>query len=100
MLANELQQTGLPKEHTQVLCRVYSDKVSALTAQLHKQSLRTSYPVDIKARQHDNHYDIQITFWRAETESEETKTFVTSRNQLIILLHGKERLTFKSIARI
>ena len=44
VLANELQQTGLPKEHTQALCRVYSGKVSALTAQLHKQSLRTSYP--------------------------------------------------------
>lgn len=79
----------MPKEHTQVLCRVYSDKVSALTAQLQKQNLRTSYPVNVNARQHDNHYDIQITFRRADKESDETKTFVIAKNQLSVLLYGK-----------
>ncbi|KAL3885574.1 hypothetical protein ACJMK2_025625 [Sinanodonta woodiana] len=41
-LSNELQQLGLPKEHTTSLCRSYSDSLEKMQLQLRKQSLRLS----------------------------------------------------------
>ncbi|XP_044727042.1 COMM domain-containing protein 4 [Chrysoperla carnea] len=39
-LASELQQLGLPQEHSQALRRVYVDRQDTLTKQLRSQSLR------------------------------------------------------------
>lgn len=39
-LSSELQQLGLPKEHTTGLCKSYEDKHSALQAKLRETSLR------------------------------------------------------------
>lgn len=39
-LSSELQQLGLPKEHTMGLCKAYEDKHSALQEQLKELSLR------------------------------------------------------------
>lgn len=39
-LSSELQQLGLPKEHTTGLCKAYEDKHSALQEQLKELSLR------------------------------------------------------------
>ncbi|GAB1604284.1 COMM domain-containing protein 4-like [Argonauta hians] len=41
-LSNELQQLGLPKEHSTPLCKLYGDNVSKFQEQLRKQSLRLS----------------------------------------------------------
>ncbi|KAK3096181.1 hypothetical protein FSP39_024124 [Pinctada imbricata] len=41
-LANELQQLGLPKEHSTSLCKTYSDGLEKLQAQFKKKSLRLS----------------------------------------------------------
>ncbi|XP_015198871.1 COMM domain-containing protein 4 [Lepisosteus oculatus] len=41
-LSSELQQLGLPKEHTTGLCKSYEDKHSALQVKLRESSLRLS----------------------------------------------------------
>ncbi|CAL8325235.1 COMM domain-containing protein 4 [Gadus morhua] len=41
-LSSELQQLGLPKEHTSGLCKSYEDKHSALQDKLREKSLRLS----------------------------------------------------------
>ncbi|XP_077864510.1 COMM domain-containing protein 4-like [Saccoglossus kowalevskii] len=39
-LSNELQQLGLPKEHSVALCKAYEDKLKVMQEVLRKQSLR------------------------------------------------------------
>ncbi|XP_033624970.1 COMM domain-containing protein 4-like [Asterias rubens] len=41
-LSNELQQLGLPKEHSSALCRSYQDKLEALQKKFKEQSFRVS----------------------------------------------------------
>ncbi|XP_033725446.1 COMM domain-containing protein 4-like [Pecten maximus] len=41
-LSNELQQLGLPKEHTSALCKSYSDGLDKLQTHFRKTSLRLS----------------------------------------------------------
>ncbi|KAH9401165.1 COMM domain-containing protein 4 [Tyrophagus putrescentiae] len=40
VLSNELQQLGLPREHSTALCKVYADNVGKVQAALREQSLR------------------------------------------------------------
>lgn len=40
VLSNELQQLGLPKEHSTSLCKVYSDNFDQLKEALQKQSMK------------------------------------------------------------
>ncbi|ESP02680.1 hypothetical protein LOTGIDRAFT_138080, partial [Lottia gigantea] len=42
-LSNELQQLGLPKEHSTSLCKSYSDALEKLKEHLQQQSLRLSH---------------------------------------------------------
>ncbi|KAM7396767.1 hypothetical protein PAMP_019780 [Pampus punctatissimus] len=42
-LSSELQQLGLPKEHTTGLCKSYEDKHTALQDKLRQTSLRCKY---------------------------------------------------------
>ncbi|XP_076122906.1 COMM domain-containing protein 4 isoform X3 [Alosa pseudoharengus] len=44
-LSSELQQLGLPKEHTTGLCKSYEDKHTALQDKLRESSLRREYTV-------------------------------------------------------
>ncbi|XP_019630590.1 PREDICTED: COMM domain-containing protein 4-like [Branchiostoma belcheri] len=41
-LSNELQQLGLPKEHSSSLCKTYADNLGNLQAQFMRQSLKLS----------------------------------------------------------
>lgn len=41
-LSNELQQLGLPKEHSVALCKVYADNLEKLQEEFRRQSLRLS----------------------------------------------------------
>lgn len=41
-LSSELQQLGLPKEHTAALCKTYDGKLSSLQEEFRKQSFRRS----------------------------------------------------------
>ncbi|XP_064596063.1 COMM domain-containing protein 4-like [Liolophura sinensis] len=41
-LANELQQLGLPKEHSMALCRSYADNLTNLQEEFRRKSLRLS----------------------------------------------------------
>lgn len=42
-LANELQQLGLPKEHSTAICKSYSDNHEKLQEEFRRQSLRLSH---------------------------------------------------------
>lgn len=41
-LSSELQQLGLPREHSTAMCRVYRDNLSSITSRLWENSLRLS----------------------------------------------------------
>ncbi|KAG7521655.1 hypothetical protein JOB18_003813 [Solea senegalensis] len=49
-LSSELQQLGLPKEHTTGLCKSYEDKHSALQDKLRETSLRLGQLEDVSWR--------------------------------------------------
>ncbi|CAI9732843.1 Hypothetical predicted protein [Octopus vulgaris] len=49
-LSNELQQLGLPKEHSTPLCKLYGDNVTKFQEQLRKQSLRISHMNSVQWR--------------------------------------------------
>ncbi|PSN46263.1 COMM domain-containing protein 4 [Blattella germanica] len=49
-LSSELQQLGLPREHSLSLCRVYSDHLTSISDHLRKKSLRLSHLKDAQWR--------------------------------------------------
>ena len=49
-LSSELQQLGLPKEHSTAICRVYNDKKSNLMEKLQEISLRLSKLGDVDCK--------------------------------------------------
>ncbi|KAG1678120.1 COMM domain-containing protein 4 [Nymphon striatum] len=49
-LSNELQQLGLPKEHSTSLCKAYADKFVLLQNHLKEESLRLSHIDQVKWR--------------------------------------------------
>lgn len=49
-LSNEMQQLGLPKEHSVPLCKLYGDNFIKCQDQLRKQTLRLSYFDSVKWR--------------------------------------------------
>uniref|UniRef100_T1IZI0 COMM domain-containing protein n=1 Tax=Strigamia maritima TaxID=126957 RepID=T1IZI0_STRMM len=49
-LSNELQQLGLPKEHSTAICKVYADNYAKLQKELNNNSLRLSYLDDLQWR--------------------------------------------------
>lgn len=87
--ANELQQLGLPREHSLALCRVFSERSAALTAEGQNRSLRTSRLVDAKARRHGTSTILTLTYWSALTDCTSTKEITVSNDSLTLLLHGK-----------
>ncbi|XP_077996889.1 COMM domain-containing protein 4-like [Glandiceps talaboti] len=49
-LSNELQQLGLPKEHSLALCKTYGDKLNAMQQNFKKHSLRLSHLESVEWR--------------------------------------------------
>jgi len=49
-LSNELQQLGLPKEHSGSICKAYSDNLVSLQTRFKEQSLRLSSLEDVQWR--------------------------------------------------
>lgn len=49
-LSNELQQLGLPKEHSGSVCKTYSDSLSSLQSRFRERSLRLSGLEDVQWR--------------------------------------------------
>lgn len=98
-LANELQQLGLPREHTQALCRVFSERADALTAEARRRGLRTSRLISaqIKPLATNTHSQLSLTYWSATTDLTCTKTFTVSKDNLTLLLHGEIFSFFHSL---
>ncbi|RZF33868.1 hypothetical protein LSTR_LSTR009892 [Laodelphax striatellus] len=91
-LSNELQQIGLPHEHSQAICKVYNEHSPKIAACLIEKSLRTSKLQQAAARAHAHHYHLTLDVWRA---SQPTTHHVTlSKQQMAFLIN--ELKTVKS----
>ncbi|KAG5273543.1 hypothetical protein AALO_G00152520 [Alosa alosa] len=87
-LSSELQQLGLPKEHTTGLCKSYEDKHTALQDKLRESSLRlgrlesVSWRVDYTLSSSElkevNEPSVQLRLQAQEPESGSTQTTVVA----------------------
>ncbi|XP_075222265.1 COMM domain-containing protein 4 [Lycorma delicatula] len=85
-LSNELQQIGLPREHSQAICKVYCEHSSAITERLAQSSLRISSLSEAAARPNGSYFDVQLTSWQAETGHHHIHCFTLSRQQMELLI--------------
>ncbi|XP_039282265.1 COMM domain-containing protein 4 [Nilaparvata lugens] len=94
-LSNELQQIGLPHEHSQAICRVYNEHSPSIAACLVEKSLRTSRLRQAVASVHGGHFDLQLDIWRASDPAQAHTHHVTlSKPQMALLI--SELKTVKS----
>ncbi|XP_047676119.1 COMM domain-containing protein 4 isoform X2 [Tachysurus fulvidraco] len=87
-LASELQQLGLPKEHTTGLCKSYEDKHTALQEKLKGSSLRlgcleavnwrVDYTLSSSELKEVNEPTVQLKLQAQDPESGSTETTVVS----------------------
>ncbi|XP_062403118.1 COMM domain-containing protein 4 [Sardina pilchardus] len=87
-LSSELQQLGLPKEHTTGLCKSYEDKHTALQDKLRESSLRlgrlesvawrVDYTLSSSELKEVNEPLVQLRLQAQEPESGSTQTTVVS----------------------
>ncbi|XP_026476754.1 COMM domain-containing protein 4 [Ctenocephalides felis] len=56
-LSSELQQLGLPREHSAAICKVYNEQCAAITAKLREQSLRVNRLKEVTANIPENTID-------------------------------------------
>eukprot|EP00301_Raphidiophrys_heterophryoidea_P001862 c10880_g2_i1.p1 GENE.c10880_g2_i1~~c10880_g2_i1.p1 ORF type:complete len:208 (-),score=47.83 c10880_g2_i1:36-659(-) len=109
-LAKELQQLGLPKEHSDGLCKMFSDKKDHITAALHRSSLklprvtsvdwRVDYLLDSSAAKKVDEPSIQLrlgTSHSLEGVLSQSQHIVLETNptNLSILLHGTLNVDWK-----
>ncbi|KAK0067812.1 COMM domain-containing protein 4 [Biomphalaria pfeifferi] len=97
-LSNELQQLGLPKEHTTSLCKSYSDGQSSLQEHFRKTSLRVSnldsvqwrvdYVLSSSELQEVNEPSVQLKLGikPGETSHLEPVTFTLTADKFRVLL--------------
>ncbi|KAL7858235.1 hypothetical protein AOLI_G00183370 [Acnodon oligacanthus] len=89
-LSSELQQLGLPKEHTTGLCKSYEDKHAALQQKLKESSLRlgrleavnwrVDYTLSSSELKEMNEPTVQLKLHAQHPESGSTETTVVSVN--------------------
>ncbi|XP_065148492.1 COMM domain-containing protein 4 [Paramisgurnus dabryanus] len=87
-LSSELQQLGLPKEHTTGLCKSYEEKHNALQEKLRESSLRlgrleavnwrVDYTLSSSELKEINEPTIQLRFQSQNPETDSTETTVIS----------------------
>uniref|UniRef100_A0A673ZZW3 COMM domain containing 4 n=1 Tax=Salmo trutta TaxID=8032 RepID=A0A673ZZW3_SALTR len=100
-LSSELQQLGLPKEHTTGLCKSYEDKHIALQEKLRESSLRlgrleavswrVDYTLSSSELQEVNEPTVQLCLQTegAETGNTETTIVSVSADKFRVLLTGE-----------
>lgn len=98
-LANELQQLGLPREHTMSLCRSYSDGHGQLQEHFKRTSLRVSgldsvqwrvdYVLSSSELQNVNEPSVQLKFGikQADSTATENVAFTLTADKFRVLLH-------------
>uniref|UniRef100_A0A672RDQ7 COMM domain-containing protein 4-like n=1 Tax=Sinocyclocheilus grahami TaxID=75366 RepID=A0A672RDQ7_SINGR len=87
-LSSELQQLGLPKEHTTGLCKSYEDKHSALQEKLRESSLRlgrleavnwrVDYTLSSSELKQVNEPTVQLRLQAQDPETDSTQTTVVT----------------------
>ncbi|TRY85127.1 hypothetical protein DNTS_006330 [Danionella cerebrum] len=97
-LSSELQQLGLPKEHTTALCKSYEDKHGALQEKLRESSLRLArleavswrvdYTLSSSELQQVNEPAVQLRLQAQDplTDSSETTVFSVTADKFRVLL--------------
>jgi len=94
-LSNELQQLGLPKEHSSSLCKVYSQNLDRIQEALKEQSLRLSrlngihYRIDndFKGRSHKVKAPaLQVTIESVRDHKNEVSKFYLTHEKLSSLI--------------
>lgn len=89
-LSNELQQIGLPREHSQAICKVYCEHSSAITERLAQSSLRLSKLIEATAIPSGSNFEVHLTSWQAINDQQQKNSFLVSRQQLELLVHGEK----------
>ncbi|XP_015364032.1 PREDICTED: COMM domain-containing protein 4 [Diuraphis noxia] len=85
-LSNELQQIGLPHEHTSELCRIYLDNLSQITKILKHESLKIGRLNDVDISKGNNgEYVMKLNYNNSSTFSEENK-FTLTKEQIQLLI--------------
>uniref|UniRef100_A0A3B4C783 COMM domain-containing protein n=1 Tax=Pygocentrus nattereri TaxID=42514 RepID=A0A3B4C783_PYGNA len=102
-LSSELQQLGLPKEHTTGLCKSYEDKHAALQEKLKESSLRlgrleavnwrVDYTLSSSELKEVNEPTVQLKLQAQHPESGSTETTVVSvsADKFRVLLTGMKK---------
>lgn len=105
-LSNELQQLGLPKEHTVALCKVYQDNLAKLQTAFHEKSLkldklsgmewRVDYVLGSSELKEIKEPEIQLKFDRsiATGEHESVSFTMTSDKFRVFLSEMKQAQNF------
>nr|CAD7416221.1 unnamed protein product [Timema poppensis] len=103
VLSSELQQLGLPREHSTSLVRVYSDNLAAFTSKLKSESLRFSRLEDVRWRvdfvsRSSRHYidpdipepevTISLRVWDSLAGLHKMHKFTTTGDMVALLLEG------------
>nr|CAD7454186.1 unnamed protein product [Timema tahoe] len=103
VLSSELQQLGLPREHSTSLVRVYSDNLTAFTSKLKSESLRFSRMEDVRWRvdfvsRSSRHYidpdipepevTISLRVWDSLAGLHKMHKFTTTGDMVALLLEG------------
>nr|CAD7259592.1 unnamed protein product [Timema shepardi] len=103
VLSSELQQLGLPREHSTSLVRVYSDNLAAFTSKLKSESLRFSRLEDVRWRvdfvsRSSRHYidpdipepevTISLRVWDSLAGQHKMHKFTTTGDMVALLLEG------------
>ncbi|KAK7874097.1 hypothetical protein R5R35_004641 [Gryllus longicercus] len=107
-LGSELQQLGLPREHSMAICRVYRDHVASITAHLQSSTLRLSrlqhvqWRVDVasecsvpKESEVRMHPEVQLSLDVRDTVADKSVNhrLVLSAEQLTMLISDLKRIS-------
>uniref|UniRef100_A0A8C2IW16 COMM domain containing 4 n=1 Tax=Cyprinus carpio TaxID=7962 RepID=A0A8C2IW16_CYPCA len=108
-LSSELQQLGLPKEHTTGLCKSYEDKHIALQEKLRESSLRlgrleavnwrVDYTLSSSQLKQVNEPTVQLRLQAQDPETESTQTTtvsITAHKFRVLLTELKQAQTMMS----
>ncbi|CAG2057740.1 unnamed protein product, partial [Timema podura] len=104
VLSSELQQLGLPREHSTSLVRVYSDNLTAFTSKLKSESLRrledVRWRVDFVSRSSRHYVDpdipepevtISLRVWDSLAGLHKMHKFTTTGDMVALLLEGSSK---------
>uniref|UniRef100_A0A6M2DCI1 Protein tabanus bromius n=1 Tax=Xenopsylla cheopis TaxID=163159 RepID=A0A6M2DCI1_XENCH len=91
-LSSELQQLGLPREHSAAICKVYNEQCAAITNKLREQSLRVNRLNEITTTVPENTIDcVQINLTLGDVIEDDQRVvkqhkFNVGKEDLLIMI--------------